>query len=84
MPQGQTLEDYKDPFSFFGSELEYLAQDSIPVKIWKHCLAIARLFQGEAIGIDGIGLFDEPEKFVFNEVNFGPELIEPRNYGNSR
>ena len=45
------------------------------MEIWKHCLAIARLFQGEAIGIDGIGLFDEPEKFVFNEVNFGPELI---------
>ena len=81
LPQGQTLKITKIPSVLFGSELEYLVQDSIPVEIWKHCLAIARLFQGEAIGIDGIGLFDEPEKFVFNEVNFGPELIESKNYG---
>ena len=80
LPQGQTLKITKIPSVLFGSVLEYLAQDSIPVKIWEQCLAIARLFKGEAIGIDGIGVFDEPEKFVFNEVNFGPELIQPRNF----
>ena len=80
LPQGQTLKITRIPSVLFGSVLEYLAQDSIPVQIWEQCLAIARLFKGEAIGIDGIGRFDEPENFVFNEVNFGPELSQLRNF----